>query len=818
MSFEALNAALSGLRVAQQQLTTISNNVSNATTPGYSRKILPQSTQVINSTGQIIGVQSETLIRQVDLNLERELWTQVSAVASLDIKASYLDTIEKFHGNTQSETSIAAGIAALKDKFAALSDSPSDGFLLQSVLSQAQSVAGKLNDYGNMVTQMRNDAQDDMEQTVARANDLLSTIATLNGQIKGSANINRTSAPLEDQRDIAVNELASLMNITFFMRGDGVMVVQTTTGVQLTDERATEVFFNPDPIGATTTYPANVAGLYVGGDPQRNPAAIDITARNVGGKLGGLIELRDTILVQYQAQADELAHKLALRMDAQGLRLFTDVAGNVPLDTPPDPTTNPPTSVTYVGFASVIRVNQNIVNDVTLIQQGTYTSDRTIPEASNEVIRRVIQFGFGDINYQQVAGTTDLNIALPATDLQSWLGLPSQNNVIGGINFASFTQIDDGTSGSSTLYGTLQEFLPSWPNNDQFQITLEESRLGLGPTTITVDMSDIATNPAYAIGSPGINNALDQMIAGINDLITAAGLPAGLATTAARNTNGQLILQSRATVGLSASGFAGSMGSEAFAALGLHENTYTTEDPYFDIQIGNNDPVRITIAPGDDINDLIAKLEYNPTTLTGVPGLYVDFDAGTGTLRLRPGMDDNNGGPDFGGDIKIVSGPGTTNGAINPALSALPSGVGVVSALFGSYSVNGTTVTQTNPVQDVPYQSETVAGSGVFVSFRRSNLGPSANVSSGILSNQKITDFAQKMINAQAQDIILNDTKLSDETAMRGLLQERFLNESGVNIDEELSMLIVIQTAYAAAARAVSAADEMFTELLNAFR
>ena len=42
------------------------------------------------------------------------------------------------------------------------------------------------------------------------------------------------------------------------------------------------------------------------------------------------------------------------------------------------------------------------------------------------------------------------------------------------------------------------------------------------------------------------------------------------------------------------------------------------------------------------------------------------------------------------------------------------------------------------------------------------------------------------------------------------------MDESAVNIDEELSMLIVIQTAYAAAARAVTAADEMFTELLNA--
>ena len=43
----ALSTALSGLRVAQQQINVISANVSNVGTPGYTRKVLPQSTQVI---------------------------------------------------------------------------------------------------------------------------------------------------------------------------------------------------------------------------------------------------------------------------------------------------------------------------------------------------------------------------------------------------------------------------------------------------------------------------------------------------------------------------------------------------------------------------------------------------------------------------------------------------------------------------------------------------------------------------------------------------------------------------------------------------
>lgn len=815
MSFQALNAALSGLRIAQAQLTTISNNVSNATTPGYTRKILPQSTQVINSTGQIIGVQAETLIRRVDLNLEKDLWTQVSGVSELETKAAYLDRIEKFHGATDKELSIAAEIAELKDKFSALSDSPSDGFLLQTTLDQAQFVATKFNSFATLITDMRADAQDEMATSVQRVNDLLGSIAEMNKEIKAAYNLNRSVAGLQDQRDTAINELSTYMNLTMFSRGDGVLVIQTSTGVQLTDENPTEVYFNPGGIGPSTTYPGSLAGIYVGGNPLSNPRSVDITTSNVGGKLGALIDLRDNTLTQYQAQVDELAHKLALRLESQGLRLFTGPAGTVPLDTPPDLSVDPPIPVSYVGFASIIQVNENIVNNISLLQQGTYTSDIAIPAGSNEVIRRVVQFGFGNISHQEAQGTTDLNIALPATDLQEWLGLYSTNNVIGGIDFSAFDQIDDGLPSSGDLVDTLQEFIPSYPNNDQFSITFEELRTGLGPVTITIDLSDAAAN--NPIG-PGINNALDQLVAEINTQITAAGVPAGLAASAGTNTNGQLVISSRGTVTLDASSFAGSMGATAFQSLGFSEQTYVTEDPYFDIQVGTRSPVRITLEPGETVTDLVDKLQYNPLTGEGVPGLYVDFDAGTGQLFLRPGVDDTNGGPHFGGDIRIVAGSGLTTGAANPAIAALPQSVNIVSAIFGSYSVTGGTVSQTSPVVNRSYGSETYAGSNVYVAFRQNNLGAGASVSTSILTGNSIVDFGQKMVNAQAQDVILNQSQAADSTTLRDLLQERFLNETGVNIDEELSMLIVVQTAYAAAARAVSAADEMFDELLNSIR
>ncbi len=821
MSFQALNAALSGLRIAQQQLNVISNNVSNVGTPGYSRKILPQSTQVIDSTGTIIGVQPETIIRNVDLNLSRDLWTQVSSVKSLDVQASYLNTIQKFHGPPESQISIAAEIARLKDSFVRLSDTPDEGFLLQSTLDQAQDVANKFNDFNDLLVQQRNDAQDEMIVSIERTQSLLEQIAELNGQIKGADNLGRSTAALEDQRDEAIKQLADEIEISLFQRGDGVIVIQTRTGVQLADEDVAEIFFDPNILSATSFYPDatnnSTAGVFIGGDPASNPDAFDITATGLGGRLGALIELRDEILPSYQAQIDELAHKMAQRFDAQGLRLFTDASGGIPLDTPPDPTAGPPaTAVTYVGFSGSIQVNNDIVADLNLLQQGTYTSDVAIPAGSNEVIRRVIEFAFGDVNYQEAAGTTDLNFVGPATDLQSWLGLSSQNNVIAGIDLSAFTEIDDGVAGSGTdLVEALSGFFPNYPADDQLQITFEEPRLGLGPTTITLDLSDADAN--FPLGG-GINNALDQIVAEINSQIGLAGVPAGLNASASVNSYGQLVIASSGNISIDGTGFAGSMGADALQALGISEGTFQTEDPYFDVQVGNRDPVRITIEPGDTAADLVNKLEYDTATQTGVPGLFVDFDAGTGQLTLRPGIDDSNGGPEYGGDLRLVGGPFRTNGAINPALAALPADVGIVSALFGSYTVSGATVAENNAVQSVSYQSETENGSGTFVSFRNDNLGPGVNMSTGIVTSNSIIDFSQKVVNKQSQDLILTESRGADEATLRDLLQRQLLDESGVNIDEELSNLIVVQTAYAAAARAVTAADEMFQELLASVR
>jgi len=86
----SLDSALSGLKAAQRTLDTISNNIANAQTAGFTRKILPQETLVVGGVG--MGVQLGAVMRSVDMSLLRDLMKQASFSAGATLDVSRIST------------------------------------------------------------------------------------------------------------------------------------------------------------------------------------------------------------------------------------------------------------------------------------------------------------------------------------------------------------------------------------------------------------------------------------------------------------------------------------------------------------------------------------------------------------------------------------------------------------------------------------------------------------------------------------------------------------------------------------------------------
>lgn len=691
----SLDAALSGLKIAQRALDTASTNIANASTTGYTRKILPQETLLIAGTG--VGVKSGAITRSVNASLIADLNKQTSITGAYGIKQKYFDRLQDFYGSSESGRALSSQIGTLADVFTKLSAAPNDQNLLNQIVNTSVQTANKINDFASLLQDMRTQTETDITAAVNDINQALDSIARANIEISKLASTGQSTADLEDQRDLAIKTVSKYIQISTFPT-NGMLNVVTQQGQTLADSTAHHLYFQPSAVLPTSFYP----GGGMNGVKIDSATGTDITQTGLGGQLGALFEMRDQILPQYSAQLDEFAQKLAERFNNQGLKLFTDLNGNVPASVP-----DPGSTMSYVGFSSLIKVNDAILADPTLIRNGT--TGNTEPQGSNEVIRRIAQFTFGAYQYQQASGTVNIN-GIGA--LTSALGLTTNNRVTGNVNISTYSP-DISTLPNATFPG-------------DFDLTL-----GGTTHTITVLASDDATS---LIGK--INTAFGSTVASINGL-------------------GQLAINYSGTITLADN----TIGATTMTALGFSFGTTPAPEPSFQVQVGTRNPVTISIAPADTSVELLAKLN-------AVPGLTATLVAGKLVMT-----------PSDGGDLRVTNIAGTP-------LTAM-----------------GVTVSNVAPAP-----------------FRQNNLGPNGNLSTELLANSSLTDYASSIISLQSGDANLNDQLQSQETTYLQTLETRNSNISGVNIDEEMSNLIKIQSAYSAAAKMVSATQKLFDELLAAFR
>ncbi len=685
-----MNIALSGLRTAQLQLDVASNNIANANVEGYTRKYLPTRSVVLGSSQTVFGVSTETLKRDMDTALRRDYWQQINRENYLAIQSNYLNKVQLFHGASDSEDSISNLITNLESSFVRLASSPDDNFLQQQVVNQASLTAQRFNDFSDFINNTRNDIQAEIETAVTQVNSLLESIATLNSAIRTADISGASTANIEDRRDNAIAELNSLVKVSTFTRSDGVVVVQVGQGTVIVEETAETLFFSNTTIGSTNT--AN--SVFVG-----DANGFDLSSVNIGGELGALLELRDETLTGYQAQIDELAHKLTLRFAEQGLEMFQDSDGSIPGNNVND----------YLGYAGRMKVNPDVIDDISLVRDGT-EAGLSSGIASSEFIQKILDYTFGSSQAVNVTGTADLTAA---PDLFTALGISAVSRVSGTEDIISIGVLD-----SHDDIGTGQTF---------------SIQSGVAPgQTFTIGAGDTA-----------------------QDLVNAINTAFGGTVTASLSSGGQIGIEGSEDLTISL----GTLSADGLSALGLDVGVTAAVDPSFTIELSTGNPVEVSISSTDDANDLINNLNaINGVSASLGPGnvLYIE--------------------PTNGGDLKLLN----SNGDL-------------LSALGVTYGV----------IEHEPMAT--------------TNLGASGEVDSRIASADFIGDYASRMINIHSSDY--NDAVSSQELEAdyRVLLDKTIKDRFGVDIDQEVAEIIEIQANYSAAARVVTAAQELFDELLATF-
>jgi flagellar hook-associated protein 1 FlgK len=352
----ALGIARSGLAAVQRGLAQNAQNVANADTPGYTRKAVPQSSLAVGD--QPMGLRTAEARRDVDAALVARLDASRAAAAGAAAREDILSGVEAAHGTAEGG-GLADALAELRSGFIALRGAPADAGKQMAALEGARGVAEGLNRLSDAIGAARQRAQDGIVEEVAAANATLREIAGLTLRIKTGGD--GAAASLEDQRDLAVSRLSESLEVRAVRQPGGDLLLVARGGVVLPLDPDRDVLSTS---GATVT----PGGSFASGTlPGVSLNGLDITGQlGGGGRLGEYVALRDSTLPRFQAEADVLAATLAGRLDAQGLRLFTDAGGTVPAPALPY------AGGAQLGFAGRIRLNPGVEANPALLRDGTH--------------------------------------------------------------------------------------------------------------------------------------------------------------------------------------------------------------------------------------------------------------------------------------------------------------------------------------------------------------------------------------------------------------------------------------------------------------
>lgn len=305
-------SAYSAMMTTQTQISVASSNIANADTEGYTKKTANQTSTVSNGIGT--GSTVTGITSNVDKLLLKSLVQSMSALGGATTTESYASQLQSLFGSTASGedgsgTSIANTLASLETAIANLADTPESETLKAQVVTTLDDLAAQLRDTSSQIQDLRSNADQEIATQVDEVNDLLASIDDLNSQITKASSSGNSTADLEDKRNTALQELASLMDINYYSNSAGEVNVYTTSGQVLLDSSVHELSFSSaGTMTASATYPGGLSGITVDGT--------DITTDITSGSIAALIEQRDEVLPAAQAELDELAVELADTLNA----------------------------------------------------------------------------------------------------------------------------------------------------------------------------------------------------------------------------------------------------------------------------------------------------------------------------------------------------------------------------------------------------------------------------------------------------------------------------------------------------------------------
>ncbi len=484
----ALNNAISGLNVSQEALSVLSNNIANANTAGYARRIANQVS--VNFAGVGNGARIEDVVRQVDTFLMNEVRTRTTTVSAATTLDEYYTRIQNLFGPPDGANGLTAVADSFFNSLNDLAANPELSALRLNAVNNGIAVASKVSSFAQNLQDLRLAADQDIGRLIGVINQDLTKLHDLNTAIKVAGNANLSTADLEEQRDSVLNDLAQYLDISVFNNADGTTYVTTGDGISLVSENlhkltyvpasSSDTFTNDSPLDSIRIQTISPKGTIVGTPSVlvQGGTSSQVSSKVKGGELYSLLEMRDTIIPQSLSQLDTFASTLRDAFNA----IHNDGAGFPP-----------PSSIT--GTTGVLASDERDFSGKVMI--GVVDANgKPIPSGYDDgTSMRPLVLDLDSLDNGEGNGRPDMQTILD--EINNYYGPPQQRISVGplyDIKIASRTETLGAQSG--------------FPTNSTFTFDFELDNAGSSPLTFSVLDIDVLNAGAAGLvgGLPGVSS------------------------------------------------------------------------------------------------------------------------------------------------------------------------------------------------------------------------------------------------------------------------------------------------------------------------
>jgi flagellar hook-associated protein 1 FlgK len=359
-----MSLAGQALLTQQQAISVTSHNIANVNTPGYSRQqlIMTTNTPLDSSIGPMgTGVSAEAIERVYDRYLSAQINNESQGLGRWDAQKDGVQLVEMIF-NEANGSGLNEAMSEFWNAWQSLTNDPDGTTERQVLITVSQVLATTFNELNSDLLQVRQDLDLVVQGTVADINRLSEQLVDLNARIVSSEAGSLNANDYRDQRELLLSELSEMIDISSFEDANGAVSVSVANGRPL-------VIASQNYQLSTET---NAGGLeeVVWVDDDNN--TININTEISGGKLKGLLEVRDVIISDYLTRLDTLAGTIMTDVNLQHQAGFdlNGAGGEV--------------FFSGTGTAADLEVNPNILADTDLIAAAADAA--TVPGDSRNAL------------------------------------------------------------------------------------------------------------------------------------------------------------------------------------------------------------------------------------------------------------------------------------------------------------------------------------------------------------------------------------------------------------------------------------------------